>query len=197
MTVIMFLLLAHGVREKQLMTISSMIFILFALINIHHLTGTLFIVNRAAIFFVPLFALLIVLLWNDSVAISLKYSQVINTFFVVVVIIFCANFIMSINLNHTLNWKFEADLGNVMNEICADGANLSNQKSIGSTWFYDTGINFYRVKYNLTWLRPATRDSPDGIYDYYLVHDENKSILNKYNISYKYYPVSNSYFGKR
>lgn len=192
---ILLLLIAYGTREKQLMTICSLIFLLIMLINIHHLMGTRFILDRAAIFFVPLFAIMIIHLWNDSTVIAPKYSRIINTFFIVILIIFSFNFLQSINLTHTLQWKFEADLDDVINEIRADETNSSDQKSIGATWYYYTGINFYRIKYNMTWLKPATRDGVDGIYDYYLAHWEDKSILDKYNITYKYYPVSNSYFG--
>jgi hypothetical protein len=190
------LLAAYRTREKRLLILSFILVIVILLIHIHHALGTRFILDRAAIFFIPLFTLLIVLAWQ---AIP---SRLTGAFFSIIIALVLFNFIMSINISHTLAWKYNANTEDAIIEMINDYK--IGQKKIGITWLYDSAVNFYRVKYNLTWLEPATRDGPDELCDYYLIMGDpnmsgvsEKYVLNKYNVSYKYYPLSNSYFAKK
>ena len=189
------LLAAYKTREKRLLAVFSALATVILLIHIHHALGTLFILDRAAIFFVPLFVLLIVLTWQ---AIP---SKLANVFFSVIVILLIIIFIGSINISHTVAWKYNANTKDAMIEIMED--HQTGLKTVGVTWLYDSSTNFYRAKYNLTWLEPATRDGPDGSYDYYLILGDNwwgedeMLVFDKYNLTYKYYPLSNLYFAKK
>lgn len=191
---------------RRLLSISSLLFLLIILINIHHcVLNDKFVIDRGAIFFIPIFLLFMMLLWRCASKVNPGASKITDIFFSIIVLLLLINFIQSINLSYTLEWKYESTIKESMDEIMKDniGKNLSNDsRSIGLTWFYDSSINFYRVKYNLYWLKAASTSGPDGLFDYYIVDNDwvikDKYVLRKYNVSYvKYYALSNSYFAKR
>lgn len=190
------LLIAYKRSERELRVISFLLIIVVLLIHLHHALGTRFLLDRTAIFFVPLFSLFIILAWQ---AIP---SRIANAFFSIIVILILINFIGSINITYTLTWNYDADTKNALKEMIRDYQ--TGQRTIGVTSIYYPSVSFYRVRYNLSWLKPLTMDDPDGIYDYYIISKSNhwwgpgdEYILNKYNLTYTYYPLSDCYFAKR
>ena len=190
------LLVAYRTREKRLLTISFMLIVVILLIHLHHALGTRFLLDRAAIFFVPLFSLFIMLAWHAT------SSRIANAFYSIIIILVIINFIGSINIAYTLSWNYDANTKDAINEMIYDYH--AGEKTIGVTSIYYPSTSLYRLRYNLSWLKPLTMDDPDGIYDYYIISKSDhwwgpgdEYILYKYNLSYTYYPLGDCYFAKR
>lgn len=55
--------------------------------------------------------------------------------------------------------------------------------SIGNTWLYEPGINYYRACFKIENLSPATRENPARGHDYYYLHDEDCALVREYNLT--------------
>ena len=48
---------------------------------------------------------------------------------------------------------------------------------VGASRIFEPSLNFYRQRYQLTWLERITRDSPRGAYDYYLLSPDDSDLV--------------------
>ncbi len=50
---------------------------------------------------------------------------------------------------------------------------------VGASWQMEPGINFYRAMWQLVWMEPVFRESPDADYDYYLLLRADISLIGR------------------
>jgi len=68
------------------------------------------------------------------------------------------------NTRESFLWWFDADDRRVVDDLTRLHGNRPIR--LGVTWYFEPSLNFYRVTRGLDWLRPITRDSPFGDFDY-------------------------------
>lgn len=92
-------------------------------------------------------------------------------------------FVAEWNLKSYLGW--EQDAGSKAAMEILRGRRPAGANSIarlGAGEYLDEGLNFYRTLYEIDWLKPVTRDSPECSYDFYYVRAENFVKLRRFGL---------------
>ncbi len=85
------------------------------------------------------------------------------------ILVLCViQFVTQFNLRYFAEWSYCA-AGKDMMQIVRSGHRPGTRVRIGATWQLEPVINYYRVAWNLDWMDPVYRESPNGAYDYYLL----------------------------
>lgn len=148
--------------------------------------GTLFVVERAAIYFIPLFLLFILFLWRNILKEGYKFLKIAsNIIFYFFIIFLLFHYVNSINLSHSYIWRYDSATKNVMQNIYRLSANngfKNIQLKIGANWLLEPSINFYITRYDMYWLKQVDRRGADGDFDFYYLLGEDKELIKKYNL---------------
>jgi hypothetical protein len=158
----------------------------------HVLFGALFPLDRTALYYVPLFAVLVTSSASDLVSQSNRVGRILVS--IVSVLIACAtlvHFVRAANLTHTLMWSYDIDTKTAMDDIEALGLFRSGRHeiAIGNNWTLAPSINYYRMTRHYDWLKPATRDDPNsGNYDIVLCYPEDVTEAASHYSVVKRYP---------
>lgn len=160
----------------------------------HHLFNSPYLVERFALFLVPLFGFILIFLLNFLMT-SEKPMKIIGfSLSSGLIIAMLWHFNNCYNFKYTFNWDYDADTKNMLLDLSKEKENTKVKKvRLGITWLFEPTINFYRQTKNLDWLEEVDRKGIRSNYDYYYVAkiDEDKiPKLNKTLI--KKYPVSES-----
>ncbi|HVS00130.1 MAG TPA: hypothetical protein VMW27_26120 [Thermoanaerobaculia bacterium] len=136
----------------------------FGILLQHYLFGVRFVLDRAALFFLPLF------FFTLGAAVDGKRRARVASFGGAALVLLghtlgCANF------THTLAWRFDADTRRMLDDLVAwesaQGEPPGTIKRMGVNWIFEPAVNFYIQSRGLTWLRRVDRKSVRGSYDYY------------------------------
>lgn len=154
-----------------ILTITLLIFTLNYLQN--KFFGIAFLGGRYALIYFPLFALLMIFLFNTLFQ---KSKKIISGLFIVFVLFFITNFSIAANFHYTNNWVDDADKKNMINYLSKNKKEISTERNnitMGLSLPFETTINFYRTIYHLSWLNETTGDDAfHPLYDYYFL-DKN------------------------
>ena len=137
----------------------------------HHLFKIPFSVDRAAIYFIPLFAMFTTFLlatlskvWSRNV-LALTYSISSLVFF-----------FAGANLTYTYLWTFESSVKEKMCELRDElkKTDPNEQKRIGVDFLYKPAFNYYRLRYDLENVNATQHDeqTTTHFYDHYLISAE-------------------------
>lgn len=191
--------------DKGLIIISSIIILTGSSIVFQNiLIGTPFLTLRTAICFIPLFTLLVFILWKSLLKNKFKNLWFFeNAFIFICGAIILFHYISCINLSHTYDWRYDASTKNAMHQIFAMEKGKDSGKdiiTIGATWSLVPSIDFYILKHrgSYKFIVPKGQYTlgPDRLDDYYYVLACDKKILNKYHaILLDHYTLSNTYLG--
>lgn len=162
----------------------------------HYFLGTLYLMDRTALFLVVLFNLVFVFFIAQVSKDRAKLSVIIYLSGLVVLIHFFASF----NLKYVLEWKSNADT----KEMLADLGKIKSvptekdNVSIGIPMEFDPGINFYRAVNDLTWLNTVCRiETTNTLQDYFYFSQDDLASVNKDSIEIlKTYPGTKSVLAK-
>jgi hypothetical protein len=159
---------------------------------IEHLAfGALFPMDRTALYYIPLFAMVIVFSANEMCAGGKLRGVVVRGVSFVVVVLMLVHFSRAANLTHTFLWHYDADTKAAMRDLATGLSGSDGPIRIGNDWVLEPTINYYRVSHHLDWLAPATRDglsSPDN--DVVLRLRPGLSDAHPDYVVVKYYPTS-------
>ena len=161
-----------------------------------------FAVDRTAIFIVPLFLLLFLLLWSNFQFIFSNITQrVMNTLFLCLMLLMILHNILSANLDSFYNWRYDAATKEVMGIIkqtTQETRHAPGKKyTIGVNWLFVPSTNYYIFVNKIQWMEPTTRKGPDGIYDFYYILDSDKPIIKKYNLRIiKFFDLPKAYLAE-
>ncbi len=156
----------------------------------HKWLGNLYLLDRNAVFFLPLFHLAFVFLGNE---LSLRSRKVL-VLYAIAGSLFAAHFIRSVNFSYTLEWKFDADIKHMLSDLDSL-KRIPKEKSsvsVGVPLIYDQPINFYRATRHLTWLNMAERSDPVDLNNDYLylrpeqlqnASPDSIEVLKKYSVT--------------
>lgn len=163
---------------------------------LHYLFGKPYLVDRTALFLLPLSLIQLVLLLNylsesqriKSSIIGLQWGFASLTLIL---------FITSINFTHLIDFKEHSDT----RQALLDLQNISKTEqtevfTLGKSTFMNATMNFYRLKYDLSFMNNAdlTFCNDNGPYPYYYVFGVDKACVNELPVELiKHYPVSDTY----
>jgi hypothetical protein len=93
----------------------------------------------------------------------------------------CAvQFATQFNTRYYAEWAYCAATKDMMEIVRAQHAAKADARvRVGASWELEPGINFYRAMWQLEWIDPVFRESPDADYDYYLLLRDDASLIER------------------
>ncbi len=132
----------------------------------HYLFGTLYLIDRTAMFLVVLFNLMLVFFINELSKENKKTAIVscVSCLFLVY------HFLMSFNFNYVLEWKSNSDVKEMIADLEKTKSIPKHKKSINIfiPLSFDQSINYYRAVNNLTWINTVERSADINLLSDYL-----------------------------
>jgi len=122
----------------------------FASLSHHKFLGSNFLIERFALFIVPVFIFTMLFFLEAVIAIS-KPAKVIAVSLLLLTVGALFHFAVCMNTTYCLNWKYDADTKQMISDLEKDhsGSNVN----LGISWFYEPAINFYRNTKKLTLVK--------------------------------------------
>ncbi len=177
-----------------------LLFLVICPLNItlqHRLVGRPFPLDRYAIYFILIFALFILVFWENIRKTEVKLVRsVLNTSCYIIMLIVLGHFVICWNISYYYSWKFDACTKQMMNYLAEANREkelMDNSIRLGVNWFIEASVNFYKKKNGMKWLARVDPD-PDGEFDYYYVTAANIGLKEKYELKLiERYNLSNTY----
>ena len=138
-------------KEHMMLSASLLLILVCAMGSIlqNYLLGTKFLLDRTAIFFIPLFMLVLCeVLFVSCKLPFLRWAAP------VAVIPFVINFNSIANLRSVVIWEYDADTRSMVNKL-EEQYKLDNRKgmlNVSSVFIYEPALTYYKVTRNLAWL---------------------------------------------
>jgi hypothetical protein len=156
----------------------------------HYLLGTLYLIDRTALFLFVLFTVMLVF-FIDEVSYERKWMAAIGYGYAIVMVV---HFSLAFNLNYTLEWKPDASTKEMLADLekIKEVPKEKDNISISIPLLFETDINFYRDVKKLTWLNPVIRSKTrNRLYDYYYLSQRELAALNPDSVEIlKIYPLT-------
>ncbi|MBW2288344.1 MAG: hypothetical protein JRG90_11040 [Deltaproteobacteria bacterium] len=135
----------------------------------HQLMGTKFLVDRTALFLVPVFALLMIFSCDalDGHPSLRRAGNIAAGVFAALAALHTA---LALNTSHTLTWAYDSDTKRMLNDLgafVAEGPAPPHPLSLGAEWLHQPAVDFYRERDGLDWLAPMTRSDFERAHDFY------------------------------
>ncbi|MBI5893612.1 MAG: hypothetical protein HZB79_08185 [Deltaproteobacteria bacterium] len=147
---------------------------------------SVYVIERYAIFYIPMFSLFLLMLWKYILSHYHKYIAAATTAFMCLLTgVLMLHFIKSANLQYSFIYREDAYTKEVLNMIVEETKKYNlppDTIRIGISWTFEPGINFYILKNNLYWIRFVDRSGPYNIFDFYYVLEQDKKKLEPYNL---------------
>lgn len=103
----------------------------------HYLLGTLYLIDRTALFFYPLFILLLCF----SLSVFTGFAK--NIVLAFVTLSFAINFVNHANFYKTATWYFDAHTVNILNVINQKGKTQYRVMKIDFSWPFQSSVGYY------------------------------------------------------
>jgi hypothetical protein len=148
------------------------------LINLanHYISGTLYLIDRTALFYVPLLTILL-MYWIEELQ-ERKVNWVPSLLLISLSILSLVNFGINANFKKTISWPFDAHSESILGRINAEGIQEKRLMTIDFSWPFEKSIGYYfdKNKYsNLSIIKDAIdREKLNKNADYYIYY--NKSL---------------------
>lgn len=169
-----------------------------AIIAQNKILKTVYPIDRAVIYYIPIFTLLFLLLWQHiSGAKNSSARSATNTFFFVALITALFHFFASANLTHFYLNSPDAHTKDMIETLIKrnEGKRLPPRSvHMGIHWWFEPAINYYILRKKIDWLEFVNRLGFDGRFDYYYIREDDKDVIKKYGLKVlKHYEISNTY----
>jgi hypothetical protein len=187
--------------NTNILFLGSLIFLLtmcsFSTIVQHFVLGTLYLVDRTAIFLVVIFNLVFVVFINECTKIksNIAWTAYLASVFAII------HFVLAFNLSYVLEWRWDADIKQMIVDL--DKVKVipaeKNSISIAIPLEFESSINFYRAKDNRTWINTVDRfDWNDKRFDYLFLSPFEIQKINMDSIEIiKKYPQTGNILAKQ
>jgi len=130
----------------------------------HMLLWTLFIIERGALLFIPLFYLLILFLFDYAYIYLEKYMSYIKILGIAMLLFISIHLLTTLQLNYVPIWKFDLNTRSFMTDYVIKNEDQLKKVAPVILWInrlFEPSINFYILKYNLTgFVAPVDRSWP-------------------------------------
>ena len=205
-TLIMIMAIAYRFYFKrwkifnERITIALLLLLIPCIVSVaqHFIMNSPFLINRMALFFIPLFFIPFILFFSDYFKIQ-KLKIICLSFLLIVSGALIFHTIHSLNTSYTLMWRYDADTKKVLSDLEIQVKNSEKTHvKLGVIWLFEPTSNYYRATKKYEWLDKVTMDNYKNLdYDYYYLADSSMSFIKAHNLSIiKHYPLSNSYLLK-
>ncbi len=164
----------------------------------HHALGTLYLIDRTAVLFVPLFVLSVAGLFaweGNRFRIWMRYKTIL--LFTALLGFSAWQFARAANVTFTLAWMFDSKTTDMLSDLQA--ARLADGKSgsirLGATMALVPSIRFYAKIQGCSWLEWVNREGiENGTFDYYYILDQDRNYAKSRKAAIvKYYPLSETW----
>jgi len=158
--------------------------------------------DRAAIYVIPLFLLLLLLLWHTFELISPNILfRPVNALFYCCALLMIAHNLGSANLDNFYLWKYDAKtkaaVGLIAHAIAERQQGLGRRYRTGINWLFEPSMNYYIFVNKTKQIEFTTRAGPEGVYDFYYILDTDKPAMEKYNLKViKVFDLSKTYLAE-
>lgn len=134
---------------------------------------------RTVLYWIPLFGLASLTLVKRLLAGS-RAQQAGAAAAIALMVLCVVQFATQFNTRYYAEWAYCAATKDMMEIIRAQHAAKPDARvRVGGSWELEPGINFYRAMWQLTWMEPVFRESPDADYDYYLLLRDDISLVER------------------
>ncbi len=177
------------------------IFLLFPVIGSmlqHYLFGTPFLIDRTALFFIPLFFFALAqLIENMSTWFSSAAKALVLLFFTINIY----GMQMGYNASYFADFKEHADTKAALGVLSQQFEEIPTDLHLGKSVYMNTTLAFYKQYFGLNWLVHPELDFCDESRKheyYYLFASDFEKCVNKTEVQVvRYFPTSNTYLLKR
>lgn len=170
------LIIVLFLRRRGLLRRYSLLWITFFLLSglffsielQHALLGSPFVIQRTALFFMPLFTLLCIYL----IVVLMQFRPQYKIFMFLAALAVIVHFCFAANLRYVYIWKFDADTKQAMLDLeKIENANKKRDIVLQPYWKQVSTADFYRFTKAYTWLKPVkslgTASKVDFTEDFY------------------------------
>jgi len=167
--------------------------------------GSLYVIDRGAIFFIPVFTcFLFALAKSVTDGCPAGRKRIYRNILIVPAMIFLAHCILRMNLTHYRMMIPDADTRQMMRDI----GNLTRDKSgqvgsvkLGVQWISEPSVNYYLLRNRMRWIDFVDRKGLDDKFDYYYLFFDDRHhsyddryMVEKYGLKLlKRYAMYNTY----
>jgi len=144
-------------------------FVVIEIVLQHNIIGTPYIVNRFALFLVPLFWYSTILFVDMVIKEYKTNNYTIGIYLISIFFLF--HTVTASNKQSSYIWKYDADNKKMLDELFV----ISEGKPVrlGISWIFEPSLNYYRTTKDLDWLNELTRDHFAGEYNYFYATEED------------------------
>jgi hypothetical protein len=155
-------------RSLPLHTAAFMLLAFPALVSIvqHWVLGSLFLIERTALFFVPVFAIWLAFA-ADALARHPRFTAGVTAAALAIVAAAWTNLAFAANLSYALDWRYDAMTEKVITELAGPRGDPQTI-DLGVSYLFQPTTNFYRET-RFKWLPECFSDCLDARSDYYYV----------------------------
>jgi hypothetical protein len=131
-------------RSLPLHTAAFLLLAIPGLVSVaqHYVLGTRFLIERTALFFVPLFAIWLALA-ADAVARRPRFATAVTTGAVVMAILACVNLVSAANVSYSLDWRYDATTERVVSSLAGTRSD-PRPVALGVSYLFAPATRFYR-----------------------------------------------------
>lgn len=152
--------------------LSIIVFCISSVVMQHYLLGTLYLIDRTALFFYPLFIL------GSGFALDTYsekwFSKVIAT---ILVCSFSINFFLHANVYKTATWFFDAHTYSILNELNDIGKAENRKIKIDFSWPFQSSMHYYNDNSKFAFIEiiknNQNREDVNTSADYYIYLDQS------------------------
>jgi hypothetical protein len=168
-----FYIVLQQVLNKQFyrnpLALSGLILFLtfFAQFLQHQILGTPYITHRTALMYFPLFFVFLIYFLLEVYQNRQAFRVFASSFLLVFGLLASFNFVQHMNTERTLEWPYDAHYHKIIFDL--DTLRSNQTISLGNSWLFEPGLNFYRETKPLPWLEEVSRDYLFTERDFYLV----------------------------
>jgi len=123
--------------------------------------------DRSALFFAPVFMLMILFMLN-ALHERIRRKWVPTAFIWTFAVLSAINLSIHGNITHYVDWKFDSSGKKMITDLKEYASVTEKPVRLGTFWIFEPSANYYRIKNGYTWLEPVTRDDiSSGKFDFY------------------------------
>jgi hypothetical protein len=134
----------------------------------HHALGTRYPVDRTALFFIPMFALALVVA-SRAVADGRAAVLVLGA----AALLLSANAARSLNFRYLAQWQYDAATRRMLEDL--DAVRGARPVRLAIHWLFEPTIDYYREVRGLDWLQHSGRSGLLSDHDFYYYRDEDQA----------------------
>ena len=183
-------LLCLGLIKPRKRPLDSLLFIIIILLSLnvffiilqHYLFKTKYVIDRTALYFIPLLLFLTAILWKEGISYSNRGLRILVGYpFYLLIFLFGFHFLSCLNLSYCLFWKYDASTQKMMHQLMAINGPREGSFKIKANWIFEPAIDFYKIKYHLNRPKEIDRNAPEEKPDYYYLWiPREEDFLNQY-----------------